>query len=894
MNPKSRSIKEARNRKRQTLAKSGALLLGLYLGASFELVLAGPTGGEVVRGEGSIGQSGATTTISQQSQRLLLEWQTFNVAANEHVLFNQPGSTAVALNRILDQNASEILGAIDANGRVFLINPNGIIFGTTATVNVGALVASSLDLNYDDFMAGNYDFQTLADGSPGVVVNRGLLQASTGGSVTLMGGAVSNEGLIVAELGQVTLAAGSSASLDFDGDGLLFFEVTGDVLENTGVLDSAVSNSGEISADGGQVLLTASAAKDVFSNVVNNEGLIRAQRIDNTGGVIRLVGSGGDTISNGVLDASAADELSTGGDIQILGDRVGLFGDAVVDANGATGGGTVKIGGGFQGKDPTVSNAARTFVGSDVHISADAGATGNGGEVIVWSDEVTRYYGNISARGGSTSGNGGFVEVSGKEHLDFDGNVVTSAVNGESGTLLLDPASIFIIDDVAGPGTLDDDLGGAAPQIDFSTPDDGGNTLTVGTLVALGDTNIELQATDFIRVGDSGGGSATVDLSTSLTSSSNTLTLSAGDGPLSGGAGAGDVIFNAGSSITTGGGGVTINAGANGDTSGNATLGAISTNGGAVTVNAIGSVVVAAAINAGGGQIDISVDTDEATTDGAESLEIQAALTAAAINLDGGAATKNDTLIVSLTGGDSADWDVNLTNAGTLDTSTSDIATFTNFSSLTGGNQVDTFTFDAVLTGTASGLDADDTFTLNDGGSANIIEGGTGTDNLSYANRTSGVNVDMAVVNAIENLTGSGFDDTFELNGDEGNDINVDGGAGSDIFAVVSDSQIAGDLSISNVETVTNGIMPGSTGGILSANLLSITGASSGIGSVDERLETNVDDLVITGAGNVFLDESNALSSMSIDSTGNVSVETGAEMVVIRGKHQVALSHWRL
>jgi filamentous hemagglutinin family protein len=221
MKAKDRSIKTSRNHKQQLLARSGAFLIGLYFGATCELVLAGPTGGEVVRGEGSIGQSGATTSINQQSHRLSLQWQTFDVAKHENVVFDQPGVTAVALNRILDQKASEILGAIDANGHVFLVNPNGIIFGSTATVNVGALVASSLDINYDDFMAGKYDFQTLADGSPGVVVNRGLLQAATGGSVTLLGEAVSNEGLILAELGQVTLAAGSSASLDFSGDGLL-------------------------------------------------------------------------------------------------------------------------------------------------------------------------------------------------------------------------------------------------------------------------------------------------------------------------------------------------------------------------------------------------------------------------------------------------------------------------------------------------------------------------------------------------------------------------------------------------------------------------------------------------------------------------------------------------
>jgi len=495
MNAKSRSIKNIKNKKRQTLARFGALLLGLFLGTSFEVVLADPTGGEVISGQGSIGQSGVTTTISQQSQRLLLEWQTFNVAADENVIFNQPGSTAVALNRILDQNASEILGAIDANGRVFLINPNGIIFGATATVNVAALVASSLNLDYDDFMAGNYDFQTLADGSPGVIVNRGLLQASAGGSITLMGGAVSNEGLILAELGQVTLAAGSSASLDFDGDGLLFFEVTGEVLENTGVLDSAVSNSGEIEAQGGQVLLTAQAAKDVFSNVVNNEGIIRAQRIDNTGGVIRLVGSGGDVYASGVLDASGADSASSGGTVQVLGDRVALYGDASVDVSGDAGGGLVQIGGAFQGADPNVMNASDTFVGGGANINADARVNGDGGEVIVWADNTTQYYGEITARGGTADGNGGFVEVSGKQNLGFHGGVDLSAPEGAGGILLLDPDNIILDNSVvAAPA----DSADGTPDVPFNVPL--GGDLTIGIDDVTGFSELYLQAANDIDI----------------------------------------------------------------------------------------------------------------------------------------------------------------------------------------------------------------------------------------------------------------------------------------------------------------------------------------------------------------------------------------------------------
>ena len=237
MDANSTSKHDVRAIRKRIRVRIAALSLGFFLGISMQMVMAGPTGGEVINGQGTIGQDGSITSIDQLTQRLVLEWQTFDVSANEQVVFNQPGTSAIALNRIFDQNASQILGAVNANGKVFLINPNGIVFGTTATVNVAALVATSLDLNYNDFMDGNYDFQVMADGSPGVVINRGLLRAATGGSVTLMGDAVANEGLIIAELGQVTLASGKRASLDFDGDGLLFFDL--DCHDSTGPFNDA-------------------------------------------------------------------------------------------------------------------------------------------------------------------------------------------------------------------------------------------------------------------------------------------------------------------------------------------------------------------------------------------------------------------------------------------------------------------------------------------------------------------------------------------------------------------------------------------------------------------------------------------------------------------------------
>ena len=182
--------------------------------------------------------------------------------------FNQPSSSAQALNRIIDQNPTQIFGSLRANGHVLLLNPNGVFFGPTASVNVGALTAASMDMKVDDFMNGNYNFQIPLDSEGGMVVNQGIMSAATGGSINLVGEAVSNEGLIYANAGSVNLIAGKKVTMDFDGDGLIQFAIDESVLENVHDLDAAVSNTGEITAEGGAVLLQGSAAKDIFTNVV--------------------------------------------------------------------------------------------------------------------------------------------------------------------------------------------------------------------------------------------------------------------------------------------------------------------------------------------------------------------------------------------------------------------------------------------------------------------------------------------------------------------------------------------------------------------------------------------------------------------------------------------------
>ena len=258
--------------------RQASLPAGLLLTAG--TALAGPEGGQVVGGQGSISTPNANTTvINQQSARLAVDWTSFNVAQHELVQFNQPSKAASALNRIYDQNPSQIFGSIRANGNVLLVNPNGVFFGPTANVNVNSLIASGLDVKTEDFMAGKYNFEAPVDEEGGLIVNQGILQAATGGSINLVGGAVKNEGLIYAQAGQVNLVAGKKVTMDFDGDGLIQFTVDKEILENAHDLDDAISNTGEINADGGSVLLTGKAAKDVFSNVINNQGVVKADEL---------------------------------------------------------------------------------------------------------------------------------------------------------------------------------------------------------------------------------------------------------------------------------------------------------------------------------------------------------------------------------------------------------------------------------------------------------------------------------------------------------------------------------------------------------------------------------------------------------------------------------------
>ncbi|MBI3479182.1 MAG: filamentous hemagglutinin N-terminal domain-containing protein, partial [Nitrosomonadales bacterium] len=291
---------------------------------------AAPTGGQISAGAGAISQAGANTTITQSSQNLAIDWLNFSIGSNEAVRFNQPNSASIALNRVTTQNPSQILGSLNANGQVFLLNPNGVLFGSTAQVNVGGLVASTLGLGNSDFMAGRYSFSNAVQS--GSVVNQGVLNAANGGYIAMLAPEVRNEGVVSATLGTALLAAGDKITLNLNNGSLLSYSA------DQGSLKALVENKQLIQADGGQVYMSAKAADLLSTAVVNNTGVVEARTLQNRNGTIMLLGDmqAGQVNVGGTLDASAANG-GNGGFIETSAAHVKVAADAKITTQAAQG-----------------------------------------------------------------------------------------------------------------------------------------------------------------------------------------------------------------------------------------------------------------------------------------------------------------------------------------------------------------------------------------------------------------------------------------------------------------------------------------------------------------------------------------------------------------------------
>jgi len=374
-----------------------------------------PSGGQVTAGQATISQSPGFMHIEQSSNKAILEWQSFSIGQGGHVnFFQQQGPSSVALNRVLGNNPSQIFGHLSANGRVFLVNPSGILFGPTANVSVGALVASTLSITDDDFLAGRYVFSNA--GGAGSVVNQGSLFSHSGYTV-LLAPQVTNEGFIFANLGSVALAAGDRVSLDMVGDNLIRVSV------DQAALDAAVVNTGNLEAFGGNVLLSAHSANALLDTVLNTQGFVRAARMTEVDGEIVLDGgSRGKIAIHGDVFADGNFGIK-GADLEVR-SNVHAMGAMAVDATG-----TVDVGaadGQFAGLS---ASGAQTINAGAMRVQAGSGGNAS---VSATGQRIAVNVGNLDVRTLDGGGSAAIFSSAGAQTIDVqDGDYIL--VSGAGG-----------------------------------------------------------------------------------------------------------------------------------------------------------------------------------------------------------------------------------------------------------------------------------------------------------------------------------------------------------------------------------------------------------------------------------------------------------------------------
>lgn len=308
--------------------------------SSLTLCLASPKGGTVTSGTASITQNKTITNINQTSNKATINWQNFSIAANETVNFNQPNSSAITLNRVIGNEKSIINGALNANGQVWILNSNGVLFGKNASINTSGILATTAELSDKDFNAKNYSFKNATANS---IINQGTIEVINNGSVILASNETINEGTIKAIKGNVHLVGTDSYSINLNGNSLVNLRV------NKGVLDAMVSNKGTIKANGGKIYLTTNAVNELLKGVVNNTGIIEANSIDDLTGNIELFAHGGETnidgkitANNGFIETSGShinfsDTLDinagNGGTWLIDPNNIKIVSDAIAEAN---------------------------------------------------------------------------------------------------------------------------------------------------------------------------------------------------------------------------------------------------------------------------------------------------------------------------------------------------------------------------------------------------------------------------------------------------------------------------------------------------------------------------------------------------------------------------------
>lgn len=439
---------------RQRYAKplAAGALLSAMMGAG--PVSANPSGATVRSGNVNITNvAPGTLHIEQLTNKAIIDWQKFGIGAGETVRFLQPSQLSAVLNRVVGQDPTKILGNLTANGQVFIVNPNGVLFGPNSQVNVGGLVASTLNITNDDFLNGNYRFTQDQNADLASVVNQGSITITDGGYAVLVAPMVSNEGMIVANLGQVNLMSGESATLNFDGRNLINYDI--------GHMDAATP---------GTVVVDRSTVSSLLANVIQDPNLTEAgELIENADGSVSLVGGAGTVINEGTIQA-----------------------------NGAAGKDAGKI---------VLDSGRLTVVGSEAVVEASGdGVASNGGEIIALSHGTLKTLegSTIAARGSDKGGDGGYIDTSGYGRIILEDYADATAPNGEGGTWLIDPDFLAVVS--GGGGQLDGNtnttgLGGQSSSIseDFLEGLSGAQTVILQadeqvTINDLADNLLQFQA----------------------------------------------------------------------------------------------------------------------------------------------------------------------------------------------------------------------------------------------------------------------------------------------------------------------------------------------------------------------------------------------------------------
>ena len=596
-------------RKFKTDFRLKAVCVSVLMAIAAQPAMANPLNPQVMSGQASFASAGNVMTVTN-TPGAIINWSSFSIGKSETTRFVQQSAASSVLNRVTGVDPSSILGSLQSNGRVFLINPNGIVFGAGSTVDVAGMVASTLNLSNADFLAGRNHFTAIPNA--GNISNAGNITTANAGHVYLIAPNVENTGVITSPNGEILLAAGSNVDLVNSASPNLRVNITAGAGNAT--------NVGQLVATSGRLGL--------FGALVKNSGTVNADGVVVQGGEVIFKASSRAEVS-GTVSANG----TAGGAIQALGNEVGIMAGATITANGTQGGGTILVGGDTKGLNPAVQNAQVSYVDPTAAISADATQNGNGGKVIVWADNTTRMYGKISARGGALSGNGGFVETSGKKVLDVTSAPDVFAPNGTSGVWLLDPETINIT------ATANANITGASP---FTPAAAGTSTLNNATVVAA------LNAGGTVTIDTTGGGAGVGDINVNATivpttALASTLNLNAhGNINVNTGIGSVNGVLNMNFTPGQAGGAGTTNVIAN-----------ISPNGGTATFNKAstfsgstlgGNVAASTFVNPAGATMTFKSETLSNITlnnSGTINQTANAALTSANVLLTGGTIFNN-------------------------------------------------------------------------------------------------------------------------------------------------------------------------------------------------------------------------------------------------------------